>query len=319
MSSTQSPSYDDNDVAIMTVRGGVIFFYASIDMHIHSNLIEYTRFFLYTHTQNILYTKDGRNHSALYSPLYKMADNQQVVKETTVTSIINLNKALKYLNAKGPDLNKSLDNLNETIYAEILQGISTFLGLTVGNPNQLWEKITALTYTEEKVEHLRGGSKGADLQCQKGTIENKTSCKPKSANKYATSWMFCALKVRTKEELLEKLLKKMSYQVVFTAVHAETGQVLQRYVVDGLFVANYLTRLAKIRHGKSNAINLGSTQCPKCHHYHRLLWLKTWSEHKTQWTALDAEKVDPDFEEIDKMIDANCADLSKKDKVFMGL
>lgn len=229
-----------------------------------------------------------------------------------------LKLALDQLNALGPNLATNLNQMSDdALYAATLQSVSTFLGLTVGNPNQLWEKITALTYTEDKLEHLKGGSVGADLKCAKGTVEHKKSNKPCDATKMTTSWVFGGLNARTKTELLEKLLKKMTYKVIFTAIHNETGQILSNYSVDGPFMAHYLTRLSKLKNGKSNGVNLGSAQCKTCHGWHRVLWLKAWSAKKRIWKSL--EEVDPDFAEIDKTIPSQCGDLLAADKAFMGI
>ena len=237
--------------------------------------------------------------------------------------IVTANQVLQKVNTmlKAMSDRQSINKCETKSMLMLYRYMSEFLMLTVGNPNQLQEKITSLSLTGSSLgmmHHSIKGSKGADLISTSGTVEDKTSASPTVENQYSTNWVFGQLKASTKQDLLQKLSQKMSAAVVFKSVLKNSTTIMNAYVVPGIFMANYLARKAKIDKGKSNVINLGSLRCKTCHHYHRILYLLAWSKIKFNWCK-DLSSMDPDMKTIDALVPTQCEKLTTKQKRFMGI
>lgn len=238
--------------------------------------------------------------------------------------MIKASMALKHINAllkSSKDVQSDMAHVDDVMLA-LCRHMSEFMMLSVGNPNQLQEKITSLSITKSglgKLHHLTKGSRGADLQSSLGTVEDKTSASACAANGYTTNWVFGALKADSKPQLVNKLLSKMQAGVVFKSVMKNSSIVLNTYVIPGVFMANYLARLTTLNGNKtSKVINLGSARCATCHHYHRILWLIAWSKVKTEWQS-DKSGHDPDMHRIKVNIPTQCASLTAQQRQFMGI
>lgn len=204
---------------------------------------------------------------------------------------------------------------------KLYNSMAEFLLIAVGGANQLYEKITSLSLTDThlgRMDHVVKGSRGADMVCANGTVEDKTSTSGCITNGYKTNWIFGVLKAENKSILYKKLLQKMSAAVVFKSVMKHSCIVLNTYVIPGEFMAQYLTRKTTIHHQSSKTINLGCERCRTCQHYHRILALVAWSKIKTQWVDL-MDGIDPDMLHIDAKIPSQCNRLSAHQKQFLGL
>lgn len=238
--------------------------------------------------------------------------------------MIKASMALKHINTilkSSKDVQSDMAHVDDVMLT-LCRHMSEFLMLSVGNPNQLQEKITSLSITKSclgKLHHLTKGSRGADLRSHRGTVEDKTSASACAANGYTTNWIFGSLKADSKQQLVNKLLCKMQAGVVFKSVMKNSSIVLNTYVVPGVFMANYLARMTTLNGNKtSKVINLGSARCATCHHYHRILWLIAWSKVKTEWQS-NKSGHDPDMHRIKVNIPTQCASLTAQQRQFMGL
>ena len=238
--------------------------------------------------------------------------------------MVKVSMALKHINAmlkQSKDVQSDMAHVDHVMLA-LCRHMSEFLMLSIGNPNQLQEKITALSVTRThlgKLHHLTKGSHGADLQSDRGTVEDKTSTSACAGNGYTTNWIFGSLKADSKQQLISKFLCKMQAGVVLKSVLKNSSIVLNTYVIPGNFMANYLARMTTLGVNKtSKVINLGSARCATCHHYHRILWLIAWSKIKTEWHP-DKLAYDPDMDRIKIKIPTQCASLTAQQRQFMGL
>lgn len=239
--------------------------------------------------------------------------------------MVDASTALKHMNRllkQSKDVQSDMAGVDDAMMLALCRHMSEFLMLSIGNPNQLQEKITALSVTQTylgKLHHLTKGSHGADLQSNRGTVEDKTSTSACAGNGYTTNWIFGSLKADSKQQLIDKFMSKMQAGVVLKSVLKNSSIVLNTYVIPGTFMANYLARMTTLGVNKtSKVINLGSARCATCHHYHRILWLIAWSKVKTEWQS-DKLGHDPDMHRIKVNIPTQCASLSAQQRQFMGL
>lgn len=236
----------------------------------------------------------------------------------TNDKLATITETLRAMNALKEALCAHLDiKADKARYATALQEMATFLHLTLGNANQLQEKITALTVRDSglgELTHRVKGGRGADLQSTIGSVEDKTSKSPTKYNGYKTNWLFGSLKVQNKADLANKLRAKMSAGVVFKAIDAVSSNVLGTYVIDGAFMVNYLTRKTTISNGYTKCVNLGCKRCTTCGHYHRILYLSCWAKR-----VVDGVIQENDWKRIDKPIPSQCNSLTVEDGMFMDL
>ena len=268
---------------------------------------------------------DSDEHVSMTTDQVENQDGDHDTLSSLKKHMVDASVALKHMNRllkQSKDVQSDMAGVDDAMMLALCRHMSEFLMLSIGNPNQLQEKITSLSVTQTylgKLHHLNKGSHGADLQSNRGTVEDKTSTSACADNGYTTNWIFGSLKADSKQQLIDKFMSKMQAGVVLKSVLKNSSIVLNTYVIPGNFMANYLARMTTLGVNKtSKVINLGSARCATCHHYHRILWLIAWSKIKTEW-HLDKSEHDPDMDRIKIKIPTQCASLTAQQRQFMGL
>lgn len=200
--------------------------------------------------------------------------------------------------------------------AEISSDLALFLRLVsgfvhqvcAGNVNSINEVCTAI---ECKLYHPEGGSTGADAIHPETlkTVEIKDSQlhKKKGDKQWSSSWNFrmpAGFDKTTEETVAQarhrlrlKLAELLQSAIIFSALQNE--KVVVRYEIDAAWFVHLLAVKMIDASGKSHyAVNVGSQQCTKCNHFHRLCYYRLLSQKKSpssideqEWERIAAHSI----------------------------
>jgi len=178
------------------------------------------------------------------------------------------------------------------LYIVLLSQMQALLAAACGQPNKCGEAVTALRLraelraggdTETRVVHIKS-EYGADIRLESGEegpvrhhhLEDKTSLANPRV-RFRCNWMVEVDRTpvrgtQTRETIAQYITlcheKMAGGGLSLTAMYQ--GKELNRYRLDGNFMALYLTRLVLYHAQRKASVNLGCDRCPTCQHYHRI-------------------------------------------------
>ena len=198
---------------------------------------------------------------------------------------------------------------------KMLRRMSSVMSLLCGNSNKVGEVITALTikkdpvYEDCEVKHVRDAY-GADIQIKRADgsvmmVEDKTSM-TKSANGFKANWNFSVnmssvkhykendkLTPSVEQAFISSAGRTMKNGcVTINAYHDKNTVQPNRYILDGNFMALFLSLKAWISAAdgvSKHAINLNCKKCAKCGEYHRIKHLEIYNAKFLTWREENAK------------------------------